>query len=157
MKLQNKKTGVIATVNGFGCTEGEIQMTYTIDNDETKLYLYCTPSLTTFNEEWEDCEEPKEYWYLMGKGEIRCIEDEDTDFDNSHKEIGNYFETKEEAEKVVEKLKVWKRLKDNGISFEVKVIDRKWYLKPDAEPKERTFDEAESLMDDVMYVFGVEE
>ena len=32
-------------------------------------------------------------------------------------EIGNYFETKEEAEKAVEKLKVWKRLKDKGFEF----------------------------------------
>ena len=30
------------------------------------------------------------------------------------KQIGNYFETKEEADKVVEKLKAWKRLKDLG-------------------------------------------
>jgi hypothetical protein len=33
------------------------------------------------------------------------------------KEIGNYFETKEEAEKAVEKLKAWKRLKDKQFKF----------------------------------------
>ena len=33
------------------------------------------------------------------------------------KSIGNYFETKEEAEKAVEKLKAWKRLKDKGFRF----------------------------------------
>ena len=33
------------------------------------------------------------------------------------KSIGKYFETKEEAEKSVEKLKAWKRLKDNGFKF----------------------------------------
>ena len=37
-------------------------------------------------------------------------------FDN--REIGNYFETKEEAEKAVEKLKAWKRLKDKGFKFD---------------------------------------
>ena len=31
-----------------------------------------------------------------------------------YKSIGNYFETEEEAEKAVEKLKAWKRLKDTG-------------------------------------------
>jgi hypothetical protein len=31
--------------------------------------------------------------------------------------LGNYFETKEEAEKAVEKLKAWKRLKDKGFRF----------------------------------------
>lgn len=35
-----------------------------------------------------------------------------------NKEIGNYFETKEDAEKAVKKLKAWKRLKDNGFKFE---------------------------------------
>lgn len=34
------------------------------------------------------------------------------------KQIGNYFETKEEAEKAVEKLKAWKRLKDKRFGFE---------------------------------------
>ena len=33
------------------------------------------------------------------------------------KEIGNYFETREEAEKAVEKLKAWKRLKDKDFQF----------------------------------------
>jgi len=33
------------------------------------------------------------------------------------KSIGNYFETKEEAEKAVEKLKAWKRLKDKCFRF----------------------------------------
>ena len=34
-----------------------------------------------------------------------------------HKAIGNKFDTKEEAEKAVEKLKAWKRLKDKGFGF----------------------------------------
>lgn len=40
------------------------------------------------------------------------------------KEIGNYFETEEEAEKAVEKLKAWKRLKDNKFRFETFGYDR---------------------------------
>lgn len=34
------------------------------------------------------------------------------------KQIGNYFETEEEAEKAVEKLKAWKRLKDHNLHIE---------------------------------------
>ena len=37
--------------------------------------------------------------------------------DRSRVKIGNYFETREEAEKAVEKLKAWKRLKDSGLKF----------------------------------------
>jgi hypothetical protein len=120
MKLRNKKTGEIATVEGFGSAEGEIQMTYTIDNDETKLYLYCTPSLTTFNEEWEDYEEPsKTIWQIKDSGELQDFEEDvfSDGYIESSKSIGNYFDTREEAEKAVEKLKAWKRLKEAGFEF----------------------------------------
>lgn len=36
---------------------------------------------------------------------------------NKKTEIGIYFETEEEAEKAVEKLKAWKRLKDKGFKW----------------------------------------
>lgn len=77
-------------------------------------------SLKKLNEDWEDYEEPKpkEFWYINAMGLLfpgvdlieECVEE--------IKKIGNYFETKEEAEKVVEKLKAWKRLKDKGFEFE---------------------------------------
>lgn len=67
----------------------------------------------------EDYEEPKKRWYITENGEIRefriaLINEKPRDYI----EIGNYFETKEEAEKAVEKLKAWKRLKDKGIKLE---------------------------------------
>lgn len=37
--------------------------------------------------------------------------------DRSRFEIGDCFQTKEEAERAVEKLKAWKRLKDSGLKF----------------------------------------
>lgn len=37
--------------------------------------------------------------------------------DRSRVEIGNCFETREEAEKAVERLKAWERLKDAGLKF----------------------------------------
>ena len=47
------------------------------------------------------------------------IIDDGTDFDRvqKDKEIGNYFETVEEAEQAVEKLKAWKRLRDKEFRF----------------------------------------
>ena len=65
--------------------------------------------------------EPKyaeEYYYLSGDGSVgRETFDDEFDIDNDRFEIGNCFKTKEEAEKVVEKLKAWKRLKDSGLKF----------------------------------------
>lgn len=66
----------------------------------------------------------KEYYYYIGyKNDIRRTKYHHTSnfADNqvtmTRKEIGNCFDTIEEAEKAVEKLKAWKRLKDNGFNF----------------------------------------
>lgn len=74
-------------------------------------------TLKGMNELFEDCEEPKKYWYITGEGDI-CRDDvKCSEWVEERKSIGNYFETKEEAEKAVEKLKAWKRLKDSGFEF----------------------------------------
>lgn len=77
-------------------------------------------SLAELTEEWEDYEEPKEnkFYWIDYDGEI--VKDGTTPFDNdteAMKAIGNWFETEEEAERAVEKLKAWKRLKDKGFRF----------------------------------------
>lgn len=94
MKLRNKKTGEIVEATDFN-----------IISDYA--------SLAELNEEWEDYEE--HYWYVFAnavmygyKGDV---------LEDNFKETGNYFETKEQAEKAVEKLKAWKRLKDKGFKF----------------------------------------
>ena len=52
-------------------------------------------------------------YYISADGKIR----KSFEIDNERVEIGNYFETKEEAEKAVEKLKAVKRLKDKNFHF----------------------------------------
>ena len=97
MKLRNKKTGVIVFVE-----------------DTSSLEYH---SIAELNEEWEDYEEPKEYWYIENNGDIHKETYSGDYYEEEMQEIGNYFETKEEAERAVEKLKAWKRLKDNGYRF----------------------------------------
>lgn len=143
MKLKNKKTGEIVEF------ENITRVYKFIGNQNTY------GSLSELNKEWEDYEEPKGFWSINGDATIEHFDR--LNENDLCKEIGNDFETKEEAEKAVEKLKAWKRLKDKGISFEVKVIDRKWYLEPKAEPQQRTFDEAHDLFKDIMFIFGGEE
>ena len=111
MKLRNKMTGEINILK--------------VDEDYFKIYkdddeFVCAVTLKELNEGWEDYyEEPKKYWFINASGEINwiCEEDEEEEDTKSCKEIGNYFETREEAEKAVEKLKAWKRLKDKGFRF----------------------------------------
>lgn len=118
MKLQNKKTGNIGVLN--------------ISNNKYQVIAYGMPlcgnsvlgeydTLDALMQEWEDYEEPKKYWFIDAYGNIvqneitRHYGDEYTDMADAYenqKQIGNKFETEEEANKAVEKLKAWKRLKD---------------------------------------------
>ena len=104
MKLRNMKTG---EVKDFALVVANSSV------DDT--------TLTELNAEWEDYEEPKEWWHIYGNQVLKsdCVGVLEDDF----KEIGNYFETKEEAEKAVEFLKAIKTLKDNGIRFELNIKD----------------------------------
>ena len=152
MKLRNKKTGEIGILDVPFPEEDVADEGLVIDKFGGVIGRFS--SLAELDEEWEDYEEPKRHWI------IDTMNDRVEDFDvpmTFNESIGNYFKTKEEAEKAVEKLKAWKRLKDKGISFEAKMKDRKWYLEPKAEPQQRTFDEAHDLFEDVMLVFGGEE
>ena len=101
MKLRNKKTGEIKNY------------VLVAANSEVNDI-----SLAELNEEWEDCEEPKVAYYIDGQGDVFSFSDTEVDDWHKEKQIGNYFKTKEEAEKVVEKLKAWKRLEDKGFDFE---------------------------------------
>ena len=123
MKLRNKKTGDIkeVIVGGYPVS-GKTKMWEVSEMDANEEIGYKTlgtyTSLAELNEEWEDYEEPKEYWCITGRGNLHYLQDMTDENDMEHKVIGNYFETKEEAEKAVEKLKAWKRLKDKGFKFE---------------------------------------
>jgi len=152
MRLQNKKTGEMCELK-VG-VNGDLAIT-----KDDEIINICS-SLAELNEDWEDYEEPKEcdYWYIEVDGEIfQCHK---PTFINhlldKQKAIGNYFETKEKAEKAVEKLKAWKRLKDKGVKLEIVTIGHRKYLEPTAED-DKTFDEAKELIKDFELIFGGEE
>jgi hypothetical protein len=115
MKLQNKKTREI------GYLYANKNENYNVlDADDKVLAVY--PSLAELNEEWEDYKEPKTFWHILSNGGImeKEISSDELrqEFITDAKQVGNYFETEQEAEKAVEKLKAWKRLKDKGLKFE---------------------------------------
>lgn len=122
MKLRNKKTGEI----GYTAV---LRSKAIVVMDENAIQLGSYTSLAELNAEWEDVpEKPKEYWYVSCDGRaLKATTDQDEyneKHNSGHVSIGNYFGTKEEAEKAVEKLKSWKRLKDNGFRFETFGYDR---------------------------------
>ena len=111
MKLRNKKTGEIGELHFE--PDKEYHFTVATENPaDMRIYK----NLAELCEEWEDYEEPEVIYYLSWDGVVLHSADK-TGWQDA-KQIGNYFETKEEAEKAVEKLKAWKRLKDKGFEFE---------------------------------------
>lgn len=95
MKLRNKNTGEIVV---FG--EGIVDLNQ----------IGCKNVAEMIEAGWEDYKE-KEYFYLDMDGDIRHTTNQAMVMYS--KELGNCFETEEEAEKAVKKLKAWKRLKDS--------------------------------------------
>ena len=117
MKLRNKKTREIIELLA--------KPSFVKRNDDyLQSEVNTFNSLAELNEEWEDYEEPKEYWFIrdhtLSVGYSPADNNATAKF---RKEIvGNYFETKEEAEQALEKLKAWKRLKDYYIKFRLDFV-----------------------------------
>lgn len=162
MKLKNKKTGKIvdATMSYREGTAPIVVSETTCDeNGQSQGWPY--NSLAELNDEWEDYEEPEIIWYLDWKGRVQSASIENNW--EKEKSIGNYFETKEEAEKAVEKLKVWKRLKDKGFRFtltpgvgSLDIIPGKFQIEINADMPAKWFfcDDVQEDLDDC---FGGEE
>lgn len=112
MKLRNKETGELAEPFGITCINGR---TFVQFDDGKGTFKFEARSLAELNKEWEDYEEDKRYWFIDVDGEIKSKEM--AWFNQAQDDIGNRFETKEEAEKAVERLRAWKRLKDKGFRF----------------------------------------
>ena len=164
MKLRNKKTGEIGyLIVGRGSDH------YVVANNE---WSSCGKynSLAELNEEWEDYEDdalPKGYWTIEPYGKVEYIELNkrlhwSEELYHQFKNFGNCFKTEEEAEKALEKLKAWKRLKDKfDISFSG--MNRNKTGRPvsvnlDFKREGRTtFDEAKQNTDDLNLIFGGEE
>lgn len=106
MKLRNKKTGQI--YNACHIAFGE-----SIEGLEKKQWK----TLEEFNEDWEDVPEEKKYWHIDADFGICSTMEDPDNLPKDKAEMGNLFETKEDAEKAVEKLIAWKRLKDKGFKF----------------------------------------
>lgn len=109
MKLRNKKTGEIIEFDAILPVKDVV-------GDSVAHLEY--DSLAELNEEWEDYEEPKEYWFISTTGEVHRFEGEDKTYTTGRKQLGNYFETREEAEKAVEKLKAFANLRKRGLKFD---------------------------------------
>lgn len=154
MRLRNKKTGDIAEV-----LTDSIAVNVLMDQHDITAYY---TSLAELNEEWEDYEEPKEYYWVDYDGKVKTFLDL-YEWQDKMKEIGNYFETREEAEKAVEKLKAWKTLKDKGFRFtltpgvgSLDITPGKFQIEINADMPEKWFC-CDAVQKDLDLLFGGEE
>ena len=118
MRLRNKKTGEIGELSVWRREDnGELTGFAVLKKNEKFPTDY--NSLAELNAEWEDYEEPKEWWYIDIHGPHKVTNNDEyyQQVKAASKEIGNYFLSREEAEDAVEKLKAWKRLKEKGFRF----------------------------------------
>ena len=114
MKLKNKQTGEIIDTLCEDITKGMVLFIDHHDGNPTTEYYN---SLAELNEEWEDYKEPKELYIVDARHEcytgILNIE-ENPEWCARLVELGLGFETKEEAELAVEKLKALAQAKRDG-------------------------------------------
>lgn len=113
MRVKNKKNNEVGILE-IVVPEKDVADEAIIFDEVSGDILGRASSIAELNEEWEDYEEPERHWI------IDTMNDRVEDFDVPmafNESIGNYFDTREEAERAVEKLKAWKRLKDKGFKF----------------------------------------
>lgn len=113
MKLRNKKTGEIGELH----FEPDKEYHFTVaTEDPADMKIYRT--LAALYAEWEDY---KNGDYFIDMWEDDCVCDArfgvELDVIERAKECGLHFETEEETERAVEKLKAWTRLENKGFRF----------------------------------------
>ena len=135
MKLKNRNTGVIGDLVAYDADKGIFAVKA---QGGDRCYYY---SLAALHEVWGDYEEPK-VGYIIDPMVEDCVSEDDSGYEDPDvgraKELGIWFETEKEAEEAVEKLKAWKRLKDNGFKFHDFIRDAIYYDISDEEIKKDT-------------------
>lgn len=99
-----------------------------------------------------------EYWFIESDGLIRKYP-YSTQIEyilNRQKAIGNFFKTKYEAEKALDKLKAWKSLKDNGITFSLDENNCEPYIKIHSKEETGSLEKIIKIYDDLELIFGGE-
>lgn len=125
MKLRNKQSGEILEVESIGHADSlkgkcgyQVTLSWEIGEHLNTCKTY--NSLAELNAEWEDYEEPKEYWAIDQFGEpINVSGLSRLQLEKLHR-LGNDFPSENATMKAIEKLKAWTRLKDMG--FKIKGI-----------------------------------
>ena len=138
----------------FGFHRGGINDCITLfKGDEVAYTIKVGDNASEMFDEW--FEEIREYFYIDSKGDIEYSKNEwNEDVVEDHKLIGNYFETKEEAEKHLEYLKAKVIIKQDTKGFKPDwkdIAEDKYYGFWDSSAKKLDWIRISILQDDRIY------
>ena len=151
MKLRNKKTGEIVYATMMASYGGgELQIRYYPVNNAESTHFKEYRSISELNEEWEDYEEPKsgikDVWF--------------PDVIEGENNVVISFETEEEAEKALEKLKALTKLCKKGFEFDSVKMFGSGLIRIEASipiNEKTTLRERSDMTDSLYLLFGGEE
>ena len=159
---ENFKLGEVADVNIATMPDGRIKAQAVAKSGGVHTFFY--DDFKTFTDDWEDVpEEPKEYWYISDFGYVFNHEINNKSVKSTIEEmklIGNYFESKEEAEKAVEKLKALTKLCKKGFEFNSVEMFGGGLIRIEASipiNEKTTLQERSNITDSLYLLFGGEE
>lgn len=127
--------------------------TFDVDNHRYVPVEQADGLISDMNYYPEENEEQKSYWvvdYITCGVDNLAIDTKEPEMDDFNKQIGNYFDTREEAEKAVEKLQAWKRLKDKGFKITLHGYKGNAWL-------EANWGNLQGDYSDIIFLFGGEE
>ena len=138
----------------FGLHRGGIKDCITLFKGDEDVYtIKVGENVSEMFNEW--FEEIREYFYIDSKGDIEYSKNEwNEDVVEDHKLIGNYFETKEEAEKHLEYLKAKVIIKQDTKGFKPDwkdIAEDKYYGFWDSSAKKLDWIRISILQDDRIY------
>lgn len=138
----------------FGLHRGGIKDCITLfKGDEAVYTIQVGENVSEIFDEW--FEEVREYFYIDSNGDIEYSKNEwNEEFIEHHKLIGNYFETREEAEKYLEYLKAKIIIKQDTKGFKPDwkdIAEDKYYGFWDSSAKKLDWTRISILQDDRIY------
>ena len=105
-----------------------------IEELDTQINELEKKEITKSGKRWRGAKD-RFYWYIESDSKVYGGYETDDDYDNARYETGNYFRLKEEAKKVVEKIKIYTQLKDLALRLNqgIKVdwnssVQAKWHI-----------------------------
>lgn len=141
----------------FGLHRGGIKDFITLFKGDEEVYTIKVSENVSemFNEWFEEIKDPEEYFYISSSGDIEYSKSEwNKEVIEPQKLIGNFFETKEEAEKYLEYLKAKVIIKQDTKGFKPDwkdIAEDKYYGFWDTSAKKLDWIRISILQDDRIY------